>query len=102
MRRDASQPWLADLLLTPSRDGLWVFKKDGRVTLPLDRVGDERDGIRFLRPQVALLHMAHLGRSKDDADFRSLLPRLGPDDRAWLDEALALWRPDRHSRQALR
>lgn len=93
VRRDASQPWLADVVLTPVRDGRWIFKKDGRITRPLDEALQARDGIPHLRPEIAILHKAHLAREKDEADFASLLPVLDGSGRHWLADALALYLP---------
>lgn len=103
VRRDATQPWLADLLLTPSEEGRWLFKRDHRISLPLDELGAATaDGIAYLRPEVVLLHKARSTRDKDDADFDAILPGLGPPARAWLDEALALTQPEHPWRPRLR
>ena len=66
----------------------WVFKKDARVHLPWDRALHVVDGIAYLRPEVALLHKAHLDRAKDRADLAAAV--LSPSARAWLVENLAL------------
>ena len=91
--RDASHPWLADIVLTPTHGGRWVFKKDNRITLPLDHALAARDGVEYLKPEIAILHKAHLMRQKDEADFDSLLPALDDRARDWLDNALALYLP---------
>jgi hypothetical protein len=44
------------------------------------------DGIPYLRPELALLHKAHLDRPKDKADLAAA--RLDPDARAWLAQTL--------------
>lgn len=91
VRRDAAQPWLADLLLTPSKDGRWLFKRDHRISLPLDELGATTgDGVSYLRPEVVLLHKARATRDKDDADFDAILPRLAAPARSWLDDALSI------------
>lgn len=102
VRRDAASPWLADLLLTRSDAGRWLFKRDHRISLPLDALGSTRDGIAYLRPEVVLLHKAHRVRPKDDEDFASLLPLLDASARTWLEEALALVQPDHAWRALLR
>lgn len=95
VRREATQPWLVDLLLTPSEDGRWLFKRDPRITLPLDELGATTpDGIPYLRPEVVLLHKARATRDKDDADHDAIAPLLDTRARAWLDEALALVHPE--------
>jgi hypothetical protein len=102
LRRDANHPWLADIVLTPSEDGSWLFKKDRRISLPLDEVGSTTDGVSFLKPHVALLHKAHLTRDKDAADFDAVLPHLEHAARRWLDDALALYKPEHPWRERLR
>jgi hypothetical protein len=93
-RRNASEPWLMDLLLSPFEDGRWIYKRDRRVSLPLDELGALSDDVWCLRPEVVLLHKAKATRDKDEADFASALPLLEERERAWLDEALALAHPD--------
>jgi hypothetical protein len=50
-------------------------------------------GSSTFKPEIALLHKAHLMRQKDEADFSSLLPALDDRARGWLDNALALYLP---------
>jgi hypothetical protein len=89
MRRDSTQPWRLDILLDRSADycpDQWVFKKDQRVRVPWDRALQVIDGISYLRPELALLHKAHLDRPKDQADLAAA--RLRPEARAWLADTL--------------
>lgn len=86
-RRDARHPWQLDLLLDHST-AEWVFKRDSRVRLPWPRALHEVDGVPHLRPELALLHKAHLDRPKDRADLAAA--RLDPDARAWLAGTLDL------------
>jgi hypothetical protein len=46
------------------------------------------DGVPHLRPELALLHKAHLDRPKDRADLAAA--RLDPAARAWLADTLDL------------
>jgi hypothetical protein len=94
VRRNADSPWLLDLLLTRSKDGRWLFKRDARISLPLDELALTIDGIPYVRPSVVLLHKAKALRRKDQADFDGILPRLGGGERAWLDRALAVAHPE--------
>lgn len=89
MRRDSSQPWRLDILLDfSSRFGPdeWVFKKDNRIRVPWDRALQVIDGISYLRPELALLHKAHLDRPKDRGDLAAA--QLRPEVRAWLAATL--------------
>jgi hypothetical protein len=89
MRRDSSQPWRLDILLDFSSDygpDEWVFKKDQRIRVPWDRAVQVIDGISYLRPELALLHKAHLDRQKDRGDLAAA--RLQPEVRTWLADTL--------------
>ena len=84
VRRHALAPWRGEFLLNPDRDGRWQFKRDPSVVLTLDEATWERDGIRYLRPELVLAHKVRSGRPKDDADLAAALPVLGNTERAWL------------------
>jgi hypothetical protein len=84
-RRNAREPWQIDLLLDRSGDE-WVFKRDARVRLPWERALQTVDGISYLRPEIALLHKAHLDRPKDREDLA--VAQLDADARAWLAQTL--------------
>ena len=95
VRRDAGSPWLMDLLLSPSDDEDWVFKRNVAVRrrlVDVSTVGD--DGVRYGKPEIALLFKAKHLREKDQADFDALLPLLDGVSRQWLAAALALTHPD--------
>lgn len=92
-RRNASSPWVMDILLTPSDGDRWVFKRDDRITLPLDDVGRSLDGVSYVRPEITLLFKARLDRPKDRADLAGVLPALDAAAREWLRSALALLDP---------
>ena len=86
-RRNARQPWQLDLLLDRSGD-TWEFKRDARVRVPWQRAVHTVDGIPYLRPEIALLHKAHLDRPKDRADLTAA--QLDPEARAWLGQTLEM------------
>jgi hypothetical protein len=87
-RRDARHPWQLDLLLDRhSSETEWVFKRDQGVRLPWDRAVHNVGGIRYFRPEIALLHKARLDRPKDRADLATA--RLDPAARIWLAGTLA-------------
>ena len=86
-RRDARHPWQLDLLLDrASSESEWVFKRDHSVRLPWDQVVHTFGGIRYVRPEIALLHKARLNRAKDRADLAAA--RLDPVARTWLAATL--------------
>jgi hypothetical protein len=87
VRRDANHPWRLDLLLDRG-DEEWVFKHDDRVRVPWDRALHAVDGLLYLRPELVLLHKAHLDRPKDRADLAAA--QLDPEARDWLGRTLEL------------
>jgi hypothetical protein len=89
VRRSAADPWVIDLPITPDRDGLWTSKRDPDHVAPLDDVTwVADDGIRYLRPEIALLFKAVLHRPKDDRDLAVTWPLLGAEQQAWLRDAV--------------
>ena len=54
--------------------------------MPWDRALYTVDGVPYLRPELALLHKAHLDRPQDRADLAAA--RLEPGARAWLAQTL--------------
>lgn len=102
VRRNAGEPWLCDLLLTPSGEGRWLCKRDHRIALPLDELGATTDdGVHYLRPEVVLLMKAKNVREKDERDFDALAPRLDGAARRWLADALEIAHPGHPWRERL-
>ena len=58
-----------------------------------DIIARSEQGIPFLVPEVQLLYKSKQARSKDDSDFRAVLPALSGAARQWLRESLALTAP---------
>lgn len=95
LRANAASPWVADIPLTPDRDGLWTNKRiPSHVATVEDVTWADSDGIRYLRPEIVLVYKARLRRPKDDPDFEATLPVLSPGQRQWIREALAEVAPD--------
>jgi aminoglycoside-2''-adenylyltransferase len=87
--------WRLDIMREPSDGDVWICRRDERIRLPYDEVIERTaDGIPYGRPEIVLLFKAKHARAKDDADFAAALPRLGPDRRRWLADALAVVHPD--------
>lgn len=93
LRPGGGDPWEYDVLLADLTPSTWTYKRDARVTLPVEQLLWQRDGVRYLQPQVQLLLKAKGQRPQDVADLDATLPLLDADSRAWLREALALTHP---------
>jgi aminoglycoside-2''-adenylyltransferase len=81
LRRDAQHPWQLDIQLDPS-DEDWVFRRDPSIRVPWPRAVQVVGGIRYARPEIALLYKARQDRPKDRADLAAAV--LDGDARAWL------------------
>lgn len=95
VRRDAQSPWVLDVVLTPESDGRWTNKRNPSHTESLDDVtwvGPH--GLRYARPEVALLFKAPQVREKDRLDAAVALPRLDPRARRWLRDAVGRTHPE--------
>lgn len=93
VRRHREDAWRFQFMLD-ERDGAeWVFRRDARIRIPVGELTWERDGIRFVQPEVQLLYKSRGRREKDEADFRVVWPLLSAPQRAWLRDALALADP---------
>jgi aminoglycoside-2''-adenylyltransferase len=97
LRADATSPWVLDVPLTPSEDGMWTNKRVAGHVAPVEAVTwTAADGIRYLLPEIVLVYKARLRRPKDDPDFEATLPVLPRDRRQWMRRALADLVPDHH------
>jgi hypothetical protein len=72
----------------------WQFRKERSIRRPLTASYlQTAQGIPVLAPELQLLYKATLHRPKDEHDFQTALGSLGPDQRAWLKQALESFRP---------
>ncbi len=86
--------WRLDVFREPADGETWICRRDERIRLPYDQVIERTaDGIPYGRPEVVLLFKAKHALEKDDADFAAALPRLEPERRRWLADALQLVHP---------
>ncbi|ADG78354.1 Aminoglycoside-2''-adenylyltransferase OS=Tsukamurella paurometabola (strain ATCC 8368 / DSM/ CCUG 35730 / CIP 100753 / JCM 10117 / KCTC 9821 / NBRC 16120/ NCIMB 702349 / NCTC 13040) OX=521096 GN=Tpau_1736 PE=4 SV=1 [Tsukamurella paurometabola] len=93
LREHGDAPWEFDVLLAITSAATWTYERDRRVKLTLDDALWDLDGVRYLSPEVQLLHKAPGLRAKDQADFDACLPRLAPAQSGWLLSALGLAHP---------
>ena len=81
----ALEPW-DGRKLDPPIHGIWARRSEN--------IGDERNGVPFLRPEIVLLYKSSVRSPKNDTDFAAVLPRLSREARLWLRAAL-----ERHDRR---
>ncbi len=92
-RADPDGPWELEFLLMESDGERWLFRRDPRIALPLERAGLRRREIPYLAPEIPLLYKSKDPRDHDEADFAAVLPELPPDRRGWLRAAIESQEP---------
>lgn len=93
-RNGGGSPWEYDVILMSTVQDTWVFKRDSRVTRPIDEIVWVKDGINYLRPEIQLLHKARGLRAKDQEDFDAAWPVLDAKHQHWLRKAIELTQPN--------
>ena len=90
----AANAWRMDIMMESGDAQTWVFRRDPSIRAPRSRMIGTRDGVRFLKPEGALLYKAKAARPKDEADFAACLPALDDAARRGSAEALSRAHPD--------
>jgi RimJ/RimL family protein N-acetyltransferase len=90
VREPATGLWRFDVFREPSDGDTWLCRRDESIRLSYDEVIQwTEDGIPYGRPEIILLFKArHAHRDRDQADFEAVVPRLEPERRRWLADAL--------------
>ena len=86
-------PWTCEFLLNEHSDDAWIFSGNEAVTQSLAKVGAERDGVRFLRPEIVLLFKSRELTPKNEADFAVVKPQLTRPGSGWLRHAIEVINP---------
>lgn len=86
---DADDGSRIEFLLAEIAGGLWRSRRNPEVTMPVAAMGRvTADGIRYLTPEIVILHKARHSREWDGADFAVALPEMTLGPRHWLFHAL--------------
>lgn len=93
VRAAGREPWEYDILLAPGDIDRWEFRRDRRITRPLDDVLWHHHGLPYLKPEVQLLLKAKGLRAKDQQDFDAATPLLDAAAGTWLRESLETVHP---------
>ncbi len=84
-----------DILLTEMDHETWHYRRDPRITAPIDQACLRSEaGLPYLAPEMILLFKSkntsfpHAPRPQDEGDFKNVLPNLSTSQREWLRDAL--------------
>jgi hypothetical protein len=89
-------PWTFEVLLNEHRGDQWLYRRNPKISRELADLGAYRNGIPYLRPEVALLYKSKDPTETDEHDFAVVEPCLSRSARTWLRQALGTCAP-RHS-----
>jgi hypothetical protein len=90
IREPASGAWRFDVFREPSDGDTWICRREPAIRMPYALLIEwTDDGVPYGRPEVVLLFKAkHSHMEKNGVDFAAALPRLEPERRDWLRDAL--------------
>ena len=80
--------WQLDVTVGDGDDAAWVYRRDPSLRRPWTRAVLDRDGIRYLAPELQLLFKSTDVRPKDTVDAVQVVPALDPGRIAFLDARL--------------
>ena len=94
-RRRGDEAWAFEVLFEDHTGDDWLYRRDHRITLPVERFGmRDANGVPYVAPEVALLYKSNRHDiARNAADFASALSSITAGERRWLREALALAYP---------
>jgi Aminoglycoside-2''-adenylyltransferase len=103
IREPATGSWRFDVFREPSDGDTWICRREPAIRMPYARLIERtEDGIPYGRPEVVLLFKAkHAHEGKNAGDFEVVLPRLEPERRTWLRDALERVHPGHQWLEAL-
>jgi aminoglycoside-2''-adenylyltransferase len=102
IREPATGSWRFDVFREPSDGDTWICRREPAIRMPYARLIERtEDGIPY-GPEVVLLFKAkHAHEGKNAGDFEVVLPRLEPERRTWLRDALERVHPGHQWLEAL-
>jgi hypothetical protein len=90
-RSSPTRPWAFELLFSDSEGGDWLFRRNHSIRKPFAAItGWTSEDIPYLIPEIVLLFKAKTASPADQADLQNCMPLISKEDRAWLQEAIAL------------
>jgi GrpB-like predicted nucleotidyltransferase (UPF0157 family) len=96
-RRNNTPFEFLDILFMERDAQHWIYRREPRVTMPIEQVTLNARGVKILNPALILLFKSRTAdkdpRGKDQADFAAVLPYLAQAHKIWLDTAFDHWMP---------
>jgi hypothetical protein len=93
-RPKGTERWVCEFLMNNASATEWIYRRDPRVTYPLEALLTSRSaGLPTLPPEIVLLYKSKSPRAGDELDFRATHPHLAAPAAAWLSGALNLVDP---------
>ncbi|KPB05927.1 nucleotidyltransferase domain-containing protein [Bacillus sp. CHD6a] len=92
-----------EVLLNETDGESWIFRRDRRITSPLESfIRFTEAGLPYLPPEIVLLYKAKNTRDKDHMDLMSVKEALESDQLRWLKQAISIHEPTHEWLQVLK
>ncbi len=78
-------------------EGYFIFRRDSRVRRREDQAILERNGLRYLAPELVLLYKSKALSEKNLLDYHAVIGTMSEDSLTWFLEALSLVYDNTHS-----
>ena len=92
-RESEKGPWRVQFNLEDVTEGIWRYRRDSRIRLPVDELFWHSGQLRCVRPAVQMLWKSRTPTAKDEQDYEAVIPRLDWAARRWLGDAVLLAHP---------
>jgi hypothetical protein len=93
-RKKGQDKWVTEFLLNEADEINWIFRKNSKITFPLNEIGIKREKIPFLIPEIPLLFKsAHCG-DKDELDFKHCIEKMNEVQKERLRKWISEFKPD--------
>jgi hypothetical protein len=100
--KETAEPQSLEVLLNETDGDKWLFRRNKKVTKPLSEFYLTSNlGMKFLRPEVALLYKSKNPQLKDEHDFKAVVEYLDIESKQWLKNALTVCYSEHHWLQRL-
>jgi hypothetical protein len=87
------QGWWLDIQIDAREGDDWMLSRDPIISMPMrDAIKPSPWGLPMVVPEVLLFFKARDMRRRDKLDFVACLPKLSPEQREWLRDAIARMR----------
>lgn len=91
VRKNSTDPWRFQIMLFDSDDDFWIYKRNPSIRMKINELFlQNTDGLKYLKPEIQLLHKSKNIREKDQLDFENTKRNLSSEQIEWLIDKLSI------------